>query len=86
MDGFYASGMACLPCDKGFFNNQLNQTTCDPCPGNQTTMTTASTSQDQCGIFIYSLMLSLMYVGGIPLRDRILKLSSIHASVIYQFP
>ena len=50
MEGFYDNGMTCLLCDRGSFNNQLNQTTCDSCPGNQTTMATGSTSQDHCGI------------------------------------
>ena len=52
MEGFYASGMTCLLCDRGSFNNQLNQTTCDSCPGNQTTMATGSTSQDHCGTLL----------------------------------
>ena len=50
MEGFYTSGMTCLLCDRGSFNNQLNQTTCDSCPGNQTTMAMGSTLQDHCGI------------------------------------
>ena len=70
MEGFYASGITCLPCDKGSFNNQLNETTCDPCPGNQTTMATGSPSQDQCGNFLYSLLFSVCHVGGKPLTKR----------------
>ena len=63
MEGFYASGMVCLPCDKGFFNNQLNQTTCDPCPGNQTTTATTSTSHDQCGNFLcYLFVMWVVYL------------------------
>lgn len=38
----------CLPCQKGFYQNQSLQTDCMMCPVNTSTRNTGSSSQDDC--------------------------------------
>ena len=49
--GTYNNDVLCADCQQGTYNSQLNQTLCDPCPSNSTTMRQGATSIDACGEF-----------------------------------
>ena len=51
--GFQGNGVTCVECDKGKFNSQLNQTSCNPCTGNKTTLAAGADSNDLCGEFLF---------------------------------
>jgi hypothetical protein len=48
--GTYLNGTlnSCIPCKKGFYQSESQQTTCIPCPPNTSTKSTAATSKAEC--------------------------------------
>ena len=55
--GLYDDGTGCQPCEKGTYNEYLNQTSCTQCGTNKTTNRTGATSRGQCGKLHSRLMI-----------------------------
>lgn len=49
--GFYDNSGTCLPCEKGKYSSEPNQTLCSVCDFQKTTVGTGTTSIDLCGGF-----------------------------------
>ena len=50
MAGTYLNGTMCTVCAEGFYNPDLNQTTCMSCDTNKTTDREGASSVDECGM------------------------------------
>ena len=47
--GYYLDGQSCTECPRGKWKLAGNDTSCNGCPGNQTTLNNGTQSEAECG-------------------------------------